>query len=345
MCSLRVAFGISNSAGADQLRQDIRYVHLRSPDAMDRVRAELQNSNVLLFFNGVYSALTPEASRILWENSRRYHCGQAILWHECAVVLREAFGQEGQRFAGRLGRRLAWWWARRFLVNARTAHLCVSRQTKQLVMCILGVPAERAFVCYNTIPLDRYPVRERNVTGPSLRVCMAGDPNWRKGFDLFLSLAERLREVDGRAIEYTWYGGTPEWLEQIRGDQRGRRAEAAGVKLAGFVPLNEALPQEDVLVLTSRSDGFGLVALEALACDRPAFCFDGAGISEGLPPEFVALDLDDLVVKLRAFVRRAAVYPAGYFRSLAEQFSKQRFLSAWRAMEKTLGFREGLPEG
>ena len=131
----------------------------------------------------------------------------------------------------------------------------------------------------------------------------AGTLEWRKGIDLFLRLAHRLRDRPRTGpVTFVWIGGRSDEVERYR-----RVAADLGVDdVVRFVgtqpdPL-DWFRLLDVFVLPSREDPFPLVCLEAAAVEVPVVAFDTGGIQEllvqgcGLVSAYP--DLDDLAVKV-----------------------------------------------
>ncbi|HOW96259.1 MAG TPA: glycosyltransferase family 4 protein [Kiritimatiellia bacterium] len=345
MVTLRTVFLRGAPSCAASGRPDIAYAHLDGLRTLPGiVRALRADPDTILLFSSVNALRKPPALWALALNVWLLKRKQVVFWHEASSVVRVTAGLEGPSWWRRMFRRLHFAAVRHFLHNGLTWHLAVSMQTKQLVLFLLGVQPERVFVSGNAIDVERSPVRDRAPARAELRACMAGDPSWQKGLDIFIELAREFPAWRGQPVRYTWYGGTPEWLRQIEADARGEQIRRAGVRLAGFVsPLPDALKDEDLFVFTSRSDGFGLAALEALACDIPVFCFDSAGIAEILPPEFVCSCPADLKKKIEAYLKRRDRYAPGAFRNIALGCGRERFLETWRMLERAIGLTGGLP--
>jgi glycosyltransferase involved in cell wall biosynthesis len=143
----------------------------------------------------------------------------------------------------------------------------------------------------------------RGLPAEGLIVGAAGTLEWRKGVDLFLWLAHRLRDRPRTGpVTFTWIGGSDADVDRYR-----RVAANLGVDdVVRFVgeqpdPL-EWFRLLDVFVLPSREDPFPLVCLEAAAVGVPVVAFDTGGIPEllvqgcGLVATYP--DLDDLAVKV-----------------------------------------------
>ncbi|MFD2569434.1 glycosyltransferase family 4 protein [Spirosoma soli] len=127
-----------------------------------------------------------------------------------------------------------------------------------------------------------------NLSNAALIVGGCGNAEWRKGNDLFVTLA---RQVIGRApdknIHFVWVGMPPGPLR----DDLLLDIRKAG--LADQVHLIQPTPevlrymsQFDVFVLCSREDPYPLVVFEAGLCQVPVVCFDGAGGA----PELIETD-------------------------------------------------------
>lgn len=109
-----------------------------------------------------------------------------------------------------------------------------------------------------------------------------GTTDWRKGPDLFLSIAEICCSKSGN-IKFVWIGGDSEEYNQL-------------VEKTGFSKQIRFLPNTlesrkyyysgHLFLLSSREDPFPLVALEAADAGLPVVCFENSG---GMP-RFVSTD-------------------------------------------------------
>ena len=129
---------------------------------------------------------------------------------------------------------------------------------------------------------------------PEKYVFTTGRIEWTKGFDLLVKAFKYVVEkhVDVRLI----IGGgslKPSRIErEVRAEIR-RISEALGIKnyvvQVGRIP-NELLPayyaRSRVVVLPSRFDLFGMVAIEALACGRPVVVSKNAGVHKLISEEY-----------------------------------------------------------
>jgi glycosyltransferase involved in cell wall biosynthesis len=99
-----------------------------------------------------------------------------------------------------------------------------------------------------------------------------------KGPDLFLDVAEQVLRAGGADTQFYWLGGVSDVrLAKRLGREVKRRGLAEVIRFVGYV----ADPQpwyaaSDAVAVTSRSESFSLVALEAAAVGRPVVGFAGA---------------------------------------------------------------------
>ena len=107
-----------------------------------------------------------------------------------------------------------------------------------------------------------------------------GTRDLRKGFDLFVQLAARIRSQVAAPVHFVWLGGDGRPTELTKYVQH----DMALLDLASRVSLvAETRDPEryflaaDVFALTSRDDPFPCVVHEAMACALPIVVFDGAG--------------------------------------------------------------------
>lgn len=137
-------------------------------------------------------------------------------------------------------------------------------------------------------------------------VCSSGTIDWRKGTDLFVQLAGKLRKnYPEQEIFFIWVGGekTGQFFDQISYD-------AVKLKLEPYLKFVEnksnPLPYFSichVFAMISREDPFPLVCLEAASIGKPIVCFDQAGgIQEFVKKDagFVVsyLDIDEMADRI-----------------------------------------------
>lgn len=121
-------------------------------------------------------------------------------------------------------------------------------------------------------------------------VLAVGTFNYRKGADLFVKMAEILREKKVRA-RFAWIGGKLPAKDTVSIDLRGREQS--------FTFLHERknphpfIAAAHVVVVASREDPMPLAAIEAAAHGVPVVCFaDGGGTAEAFGDACIAVPGD-----------------------------------------------------
>jgi len=160
--------------------------------------------------------------------------------------------------------------------------VAVSRYTAGILREHYGVTAERIRVVHNAVDRVEAPRRTRRRRRAPL-VAFAGRVTGQKGPEQFVRAAVLVaaERPDARFV----LAGTGDRLEAVR-----REAAALGLSrrmlFPGFLPrsaLERLLARADVLVMPSRSEPFGLIALEALARGTPAIVSRSSGVAEVVP--------------------------------------------------------------
>jgi glycosyltransferase involved in cell wall biosynthesis len=161
------------------------------------------------------------------------------------------------------------------------------------------VPEEYMSVVYTFIDIkksektDTKKYREiiRNQLGipqEAFVVGSSGTTDWRKGADLIIQIALKVRERFKKTFYFIWIGGDSSGLEYQKLNYDIERAGLKGTIL--FLGIkNEPLEYFsaiDVFMLCSREEPVGIVALESASLKKPVLCFDQSGGC----PEFVEDD-------------------------------------------------------
>lgn len=130
----------------------------------------------------------------------------------------------------------------------------------------------------------------------SLLVGGCGNAEWRKGNDLFITLArqvigrmEAIRNPDAQSkpIHFVWVGMPPGPLQDDLLLDIRKAGLASQVHLIPPTPdVLRYMSRFTVFVLCSREDPYPLVVFEAGLCEVPVVCFEGAGGA----PELVESD-------------------------------------------------------
>jgi glycosyltransferase involved in cell wall biosynthesis len=157
----------------------------------------------------------------------------------------------------------------------------------------------------------------------------------RKGTDVALEAVALLRQA-GRDVRLTLCGSVFAGYEWFEDQLRARAAEAdlaGGVELVGYADPWEWFARADVVVVPSRVEPFGNVAVQAMLAGRPVVASRTQGLAEivrdgetGLlvPPDDPAALAGALAELLGDPSRAAALAQAGR-RDAAERFGAQRY--------------------
>ena len=123
------------------------------------------------------------------------------------------------------------------------------------------------------------------LTGAPLRVAFVGRFELRKGFDLAARVAHGLIEDSQGDIEFWFAGGA------LDDDARATLADVGATAIVDHprvrfmgqldrVALDDCYVAADVVLMPSRFESFGLVAIEAMAAGRPVLALNAGGMGE-----------------------------------------------------------------
>lgn len=160
------------------------------------------------------------------------------------------------------------------------------------------------------------------------RVVAVGAPTEPNGIDLWIRLAEEVTAARP-GTELRWVGGPEDraWRE---------RAEAVSSEVSMRGPVDDPAKEiaaGTVFVVTTRTPGFRLVVLAAMALGRPIVAFDVPGVREQLadagalvPPDDVAAMTAEVLALLDSAERRRRLGQAARER-VAQRYSVDAFAS------------------
>ena len=212
-------------------------------------------------------------------------------------------------------------------VARRTSHfIAVSEAVRSNLTTNHRIASERISLVHGFVPVPRLTTAriderrravraELGLPANAFLVGASGTLYWRKGPDIFIRIAERVRRAaPEQPIYFLWIGGAQAEdfvfyeldydLEKLRLTDRVRFIAHRPNPIDYFAAL-------DAFALVSREDPFPLVCLEAAALGVPVVCFEDAGGA----PEFVGddcgfvvpyLDADAFAAKLAALARDRA---------------------------------------
>lgn len=261
-------------------------------------------------FNGFQSLLLP-GSIIALSTALANAIPITIYWHETAWNLRFLAEREAANF-----RR-----CRELLQCLRVVNWVPTSQCLHSIATMFGFPLDSFRIVYEVVDLKSFTVNAENRPKPEnvpLVIAGAGVPDERKGIDIFSYIASTVPNMVKRPVEFRWYAATDR-------EKNLNLPYPKAIKWMGHAPnFQDALKEVDIFVLASRDDPSPLVVFEALATGHPAYAFATTGFNEMLPPEFVALDPDDMCRRLCSAIETFTPNPQR-FRAIADNFSVEKF--------------------
>jgi glycosyltransferase involved in cell wall biosynthesis len=169
--------------------------------------------------------------------------------------------------------------------------IAVSEATKQDLVRLLGVPADKISVVHNGVDLQRWrpeprasdaAVRERLGLRAPYAV-YAGAADFRKNADGMFAALARARSLADARLELVWAGS----LREQQRERLTRLASKLGVRehvrLLGYVSdadLAALYRGATALLFVSRAEGFGYPLVEAMACGCPVLTSDRSSMAE-----------------------------------------------------------------
>ncbi len=231
-------------------------------------------------------------------------CPTVITVHDLAFLLfPEILDPEARRYYGQIER----------AVREADGIVAVSETTAQDLVRLLGADRRRIRVTYEGVDPalapwpDRPPVRR--VNGVELRadafLLFVSTLEPRKNVPLLLEAfaAARARRPE---MQLVLAGGRGYGFEKVAGALERLRLEPPAVLLLGPVgreDLRWLYAAARAVVLPSRYEGFGLTALEALACGAPLAVSDGGALPEVVGEAAWVLPADDPAAWTEALLR------------------------------------------
>ena len=228
--------------------------------------------------------------------------------------------------------------------------ICNSRMVAQEIGRHFGVAAEKLHVIYNGVDLQHFHPRMRD----ELRAAARGELGCQQGDTVFAFVGSGFaRKGLGAAIEALAASGRRDFRLVVAGSDRAARRYAGQARRAGIADRVHLLGgREDVrpvyaaadcFVLPTRAlECFGLIVLEAFACNTPVIASNVAAIPElaerqGQCWMFEPGDAQQLADRMQAFIEQR-LKPSVDLRAVAMEYEKAKILAEWERV--LLGRRE-----
>ena len=193
-------------------------------------------------------------------------------------------------------------WMERTAIEAADAIIAVSRETRDDVLRLFNVPAERVRVIHNGIDPEQY----RPVASQAALARHGIDPH--KPYLLFVGritrqkgiihLVRAIPHIDP-ALQIVLCAGAPDTPEI--GEEMAAGVASAAANRPGVIWIREMVAREEAIELYSRAaifccpsvyEPFGIINLEAMACETAVVAAAVGGIPEVVVPEQTGLLVD-----------------------------------------------------
>ena len=232
-----------------------------------------------------------------------------------------------------------WWIApneRRVLRHAQRVVAVSQFVANSTLHSLLDVPMQ---VIYNGVDTERFcpGTRQRQrQPGEPFKLLFVGSWMARKGVDLLAPILRQLGE--GFVLYYT--GGPA--AEKDKSHMPSNMIDMG--RLHGDAALVAAMQSADALLFPSRSEGFGLVAAEAMACGLPVIAARSASLVEVVADGQTGVlcqpdDVAEFVAAVRSLAADTTRYgvlakaaPRWVNANFSEEFMLQNYLDVYRAI-------------
>lgn len=193
-------------------------------------------------------------------------------------------------------------WMERTAIEQADAVIAVSQETREDVLRLFEVRPERVHVVHNGIDLEEY----RPATGQDVLLRHGIDPD--RPYVLFVGritrqkgiihLVDAVPEIDP-GVQVVLCAGAPDTPEI--GEEMRSRVAAVSSSREGVIWIPEMLPRPDVIQLYTHAavfccpsvyEPFGIINLEAMACETAVVASAVGGIKEVVVPEETGLLVD-----------------------------------------------------
>ena len=134
------------------------------------------------------------------------------------------------------------------------------------------------------------------LAGDPVEVLFVGRFEERKGFDIAVAVARGLLDLPGLTMRFVGDTLRPDTRALIDRLGAGAILDDPRIRFGGLLDrdaLDDAYVAADVVLMPSRFESFGLVAIEAMAAGRPVLALDAGGLGEVARPEYGACAFPD----------------------------------------------------
>lgn len=199
------------------------------------------------------------------------------------------------------------WW----LVSESDALITCSASMRDEVNRLFGYDATDITVIHNGIDIRTWPFAERARTSGPAELLFAGRLEYEKGVqDLLAALPRIRRSHPGTTLTVAGDGTQRDWLmEQARKHRVGKAVRFVGP--VDHTELVTLMHRCDAIVLPSRYEPFGIVALEAAATGAPLIVSTAGGLGEAVREPDTGLTFEPADVAGLAAAVRATLSDPG----------------------------------
>lgn len=220
-------------------------------------------------------------------------------------------------------------WMEKTAIESADAVIAVSRETRNDVLTYFSLPEEKVHVIHNGIDLEEYHktpasdelLEKYGIDRQRPFVLFVGRVTRQKGI---IHLVRAISHIDPE-IQVVLCAGAPDTQEI--GEEMAEGVRAVSESRGGVIWINKMLPRSEVIPLYSEAavfccpsvyEPFGIINLEAMACETAVVASAIGGIPEVIVPEETGL-LVDLALKEGTF---DPVDPEAFARDLAAAINR-----------------------
>jgi glycosyltransferase involved in cell wall biosynthesis len=204
------------------------------------------------------------------------------------------------------------WGRQRPLLLHAAAIIAVSRWSADRGIDVLGLDPRKVHVVHHGVEPVFHPVEPRAVGDPPFLLLVSEfDP--RKGYDAAMEVVARLAD-DGLPHRLKIAGRIAPWVRDQVEATVGASRRPDRVDLLGYVEGDAALADlyrtASAVIVTSREEGFGFSAAEAMACGTPVVAFANTSVTEVVGDGGILVedsDLEAMTSAVRSLVTNAAM--------------------------------------